>query len=193
MTSVLQSLDTELHGRPITLNISFTLCFWYLYEPKTMKGENSDYQRSFKTWPSFFVVFSVTVLYVFSVLAGVVLFLQYKDIKELEFRVLSLEKERVLFPGKEFAQKVGQLIWLVIVSSNGNFLLQVSFHLDLTSGLLKLKWVFVRPSIYVFFTIFIFWEKLTALKSSVYIRRNDLIFNNILNAIKSSRWYKIDP
>lgn len=75
-----------------------------------MKGENSDYPRSFKTWPSFFVVFSVTVLYVYSVLAGVVLFLQYKDIKELEFRVLSLEKERVLFPGKEFPQKVGQLI-----------------------------------------------------------------------------------
>lgn len=155
MTSVLQSLDTELHGRPITLNISFTLCFWYLYEPKTMKGENSDYQRSFKTWPSFFVVFSVTVLYVFSVLAGVVLFLQYKDIKELEFRVLSLEKERVLFPGKEFAQKVGQLIWLVIVSSNGNFLLQVSFHLDSTSGLLKLKWVFVRRRYMYFYNIHI--------------------------------------
>lgn len=85
-----------------------------------MKGENSDYQANSKTWPSFCIVFSVTVLYVLSVLAGVVLFIQYKDIKDLEFRVLNLEKERVLFPGKEFVQKVSQLVWLVVVSSNEN-------------------------------------------------------------------------
>lgn len=95
-----------------------------------MKGENSDYLANTKTWPSFCIVFSVTVLYVFSVLAGVVLFLQYKDIKDLEFRVLSLEKERVLFPGKEFVQKVSQLVWLVIVSSNENSSLQVNFLLE---------------------------------------------------------------
>lgn len=72
-----------------------------------MKGENSDYLANTKTWPSFCIVFSVTVLYVLSVL---VLFLQYKDIKDLEFRVLNLEKECVLFPGKEFVQKVSQLV-----------------------------------------------------------------------------------
>lgn len=65
-----------------------------------MKGENSDGGKGFPPYSqsgSFFAVFSLTVLYVFSALSGVFLYLQYREVKDLQFRVISLERERALF------------------------------------------------------------------------------------------------
>lgn len=65
-----------------------------------MKGENSDGGKGIPPYSqsgSFFAVFSLTVLYVFSALSGVFLYLQYREVKDLQFRVISLERERALF------------------------------------------------------------------------------------------------
>ncbi|XP_061194934.1 hemicentin-2-like [Saccostrea echinata] len=76
-----------------------------------MKGGNSDYtiEKNQKRWSSLLLLFILVVLCIFLIVIGVFLFLQYKEIEDLKFRVAFLEKDRVISRVKIFDVKTDKV------------------------------------------------------------------------------------